>query len=92
MGRVVLDMTMSLDGFIAGPGAGVERPMGEGGLRLHKWLFEASEGKVEDEIARENSTSSGPGRPRARSASGSWGLRSRGGSWTLASWTKSGSN
>lgn len=29
MGLVVLDMSMSLDGFIAGPHVDVERPMGE---------------------------------------------------------------
>lgn len=39
MGKVILDMSMSLDGFIAGPNIAVDRPMGEGGERLHHWLF-----------------------------------------------------
>ena len=39
MAKVTLNMSMSLDGFIAGPNVGVELPMGEGGLRLHDWLF-----------------------------------------------------
>lgn len=31
MGKVVLDMSMSLDGFIAGPNDDVEHPLGHGG-------------------------------------------------------------
>jgi dihydrofolate reductase len=30
---------MSLDGFSAGPNQGLENPIGEGGLRLHEWMF-----------------------------------------------------
>lgn len=30
---------MSLDGFIAGPNDDVERPLGEGGERLHDWVY-----------------------------------------------------
>jgi dihydrofolate reductase len=39
MGKVVLDITTSLDGFVAGPNDGPELPLGEGGERLHEWLF-----------------------------------------------------
>lgn len=35
MGKVVSDMSMSLDGFIAGPNDGPDLPLGEGGERLH---------------------------------------------------------
>jgi len=38
-GMVVLDMSMSLDGFIAGPNVDVERPIRDGGERLHDWIF-----------------------------------------------------
>jgi dihydrofolate reductase len=38
MGRLVLYMSMSLDGFIAGPGDEQDNPFGTGGDRLHKWL------------------------------------------------------
>jgi dihydrofolate reductase len=38
MATIRLDMTMSLDGFIAGPGDGPDAPMGEGGFRLFNWL------------------------------------------------------
>lgn len=30
---------MSLDGYIAGPNAGPEKPLGEGGERLHQWVY-----------------------------------------------------
>ena len=33
-----LDMTMSLDGFVAGPQDGADSPMGVGGFRLFNWL------------------------------------------------------
>lgn len=41
MNKIILDITMSLDGFVAGPNVGKEFPMGEGGLRLHDWIFGA---------------------------------------------------
>ena len=36
--RVVLYMSMSLDGFIAGPGDTKGNALGDGGHRLHEWL------------------------------------------------------
>src|SRR6476661_5777649 len=33
-------MSISLDGFVAGPGQTREDPIGVGGLRLHQWHFE----------------------------------------------------
>src|SRR5712692_227161 len=42
MGKVVLDMSMSLDGFITGPNDGVERLLGDGGERLHDWIFDGT--------------------------------------------------
>ncbi|MBI1770704.1 MAG: dihydrofolate reductase [Bacteroidetes bacterium] len=39
MSKVVLEITMSLDGFIAGSNISRELPMGEGGNLLHQWLF-----------------------------------------------------
>ena len=38
MGKVSVGLTMSLDGFIAGPNDGPERPLGEGGDRLFEWF------------------------------------------------------
>src|SRR3712207_1861304 len=37
MGKVSTGLSMSLDGFIAGPNDGPERPLGEGGERLFAW-------------------------------------------------------
>ncbi len=39
MPRLILDISMSLDGFIAGPNQTLEQPLGEGGERLHEWAF-----------------------------------------------------
>ena len=38
---VTVDITMSLDGFIAAPNASLEYPLGVGGERLHEWAFAA---------------------------------------------------
>jgi dihydrofolate reductase len=40
MGKVVVDISMSLDGFIAGPNASPALPLGKGGERLHHWIVE----------------------------------------------------
>ena len=39
MALLLLDITMSLDGFVAGPNQTLEQPLGEGGDQLHQWLF-----------------------------------------------------
>ena len=39
MGKIVLHASMSLDGYTAGPNVDMDRPMGEGGMWLHEWLF-----------------------------------------------------
>ncbi len=39
MPKLKLQMTMSLDGYVAGPGQSLESPMGEGGQGLHAWAF-----------------------------------------------------
>jgi dihydrofolate reductase len=38
MTQLTLDITMSLDGFVAGPNRTVEQPLGDGGERLHEWI------------------------------------------------------
>jgi dihydrofolate reductase len=37
MAKVVLDISTSLDGFVAGPNPTLEEPLGQGGERLHEW-------------------------------------------------------
>jgi dihydrofolate reductase len=44
MGKVMFDISMSLDGLIAGPHPHPSQPLGKGGERLHAWAFE---GKTE---------------------------------------------
>lgn len=39
MTRVAAGITTSLDGYITGPNDGPERGLGEGGERLHYWVF-----------------------------------------------------
>jgi dihydrofolate reductase len=39
MSATVLYMSMSLDGFIAGPNEGPDNGLGDGGERLHEWFF-----------------------------------------------------
>lgn len=56
MGRLVLYMSMSLDGFIAGPGDNKDNPFGTNGHRLHAWLGGGEEGagsfRPDDEPSR----------------------------------------
>jgi dihydrofolate reductase len=39
MSKVTAQMSMSLDGFIAGPNASQNNPIGTNGDRLHDWMF-----------------------------------------------------
>jgi dihydrofolate reductase len=39
MTKLRLDISTSLDGFVAGPNRTVEEPLGEGGMQLHEWIF-----------------------------------------------------
>jgi dihydrofolate reductase len=39
MSRLRLKISMSLDGFVAGPSQSVDSALGIGGMRLHEWVF-----------------------------------------------------
>lgn len=39
MSRLKFQISVSLDGFVAGPNQGEEHPLGEGGMQLHEWAF-----------------------------------------------------
>jgi dihydrofolate reductase len=44
MSKVVIDMTMSLDGFVAGPEDGKDHPLGKhDGMRIFDWYFSGKE-------------------------------------------------
>ncbi len=42
MGQVFVDISISLDGFVAGPNPGLEHPLGEGGEGLHEWAIRSA--------------------------------------------------
>ncbi len=39
MSRLRFQISVSLDGFVAGPNQSEEHPLGEGGMQLHEWVF-----------------------------------------------------
>ena len=50
MSATVLYMSMSLDGFIAGPNVRPDNGLGDGGQRLHDWIIPAVEGAANRQI------------------------------------------
>ena len=69
MGKVTCGVAVSIDGYIAGPRQSLDNPIGEGGDRLHRWMFEQPEANAA-EIAKQTAASAyvmgrnmfGPGR------------------------------
>ena len=57
MSATVLYMSMSLDGFIAGPNEGPDNGLGDGGMRLHEWMF--GDGDVDLESVRRSGGANG---------------------------------
>ena len=57
MSATVLYMSMSLDGFIAGPNEGPGNGLGDGGHRLHEWVMTG--GDVDLETVRRSGTVNG---------------------------------
>ena len=43
MTSTIAHLSISLDGFVAGPDQSLDHPLGLGGLRLHQWHFDADE-------------------------------------------------
>jgi dihydrofolate reductase len=39
MSKVTCQISISLDGYVAGPNQSVDNPIGEGGMRLHEWAL-----------------------------------------------------
>ena len=86
MGKVVVDISMSLDGFVAGPNPTLEEPLGKKGEELHEWVVRTNywrerhglEGGEEDEdseVIREAFSSVGAsvmGRRMFSGGSGPW--------------------
>jgi dihydrofolate reductase len=86
MPRFFLDISMSLDGFVAGPNATLEEPLGVGGERLHDWVLrlaswrethglEGGETGPDDELVRVRSDRVGAtimGRRMFSGGAGAW--------------------
>lgn len=56
MSKVVLDVSVSLDGFTAGPNVRESEPMGEGGEGLHTWM---AGGEIDTAVRRETDAAVG---------------------------------
>jgi dihydrofolate reductase len=39
MGKLKVDIAISVDGYVAGPNQSEDNPIGEGGMQLHEWIF-----------------------------------------------------
>ncbi len=86
MGKVFVDISMSLDGYVAGPDADMENPLGVGGEQLHEWVVvlqswrethgrEGGEVSVDDEVLQEGLAAQGAvvmGRKMFSGGSGPW--------------------
>ena len=86
MPKVRADISMSLDGFVAGPNQTLEDPLGAGGDQLHEWAsraeawraqhgLEGGETNVDSELVAESTSSTGAvvmGRRMFSGGSGPW--------------------
>jgi len=86
MGKVVAEISVSLDGFVAGPNPSLEEPLGEGGELLHEWItrlaafrrahgMEGGDEGPESELVEESLPASGAvvmGRKMFSGGEGSW--------------------
>src|SRR4051812_14662305 len=43
MSKLFVDISMSLDGYVAGPEPSLDDPLGKGGEQLHEWAFDLKE-------------------------------------------------
>ncbi len=63
MGKVIFDISMSLDGFIAAANRRPEEPLGDGGQRLHAWATGDGDARdravLADVVAAEGATIAG---------------------------------
>lgn len=59
MGKVVFDMTVSLDGYIAGPDENAGQPLGANGERLHDWISRSAESTEDGAVLGELFTAYG---------------------------------
>ena len=95
MSKVRVNISMSLDGFVAGPNPTLEEPLGKNGEELHEWVLptrawreqhglEGGEANEESDMVREGIASVGAhvmGRKMFSGGSGPWEDDPRGMGW-----------
>jgi len=92
MGKVVAEISLSLDGYVAGPNPTLEKPLGEGGDQLHEWAFRLKSwrephglsGGETDELVAENLRANGAvvmGRRMFSGGEGPWEDDANAGGW-----------
>ena len=52
MGKVIYDISMSLDGFITAANVRPEAGLGDGGERLHEWAFDSADPRNRELLAK----------------------------------------
>jgi dihydrofolate reductase len=95
MGQTFVDISISLDGFVAGPDPSLEEPLGRGGERLHEWAFtamawreghglEGGEANVDSDVVAETQSRAGAsimGRHMYSGGQGPWDADPKGRGW-----------
>ena len=95
MTKVFADISISLDGFVAGPNPTLEEPLGEGGEQLHEWAvrlasfrerhgMEGGERNADDELLAESVERTGAvvmGRVMFSGGEGPWEDDPNAGGW-----------
>jgi dihydrofolate reductase len=95
MGTLTLTITMSLDGFVAGPDQTIEQPLGAGGERLHEWVYDLAtwrerhgktggQANVDDAVMAESLAATGAvimGRRMFSGGAGAWENDSNADGW-----------
>ncbi|MGZ4390224.1 MAG: dihydrofolate reductase family protein [Gaiellaceae bacterium] len=95
MATVTADLSVSLDGFVAGPDATLDDPLGAGGMQLHEWAFrlaawrrqhglEGGETDVDSALVEESLAATGAvvmGRRMFSGGSGPWEQDPNAGGW-----------
>jgi dihydrofolate reductase len=92
MSKVSCQISVSVDGYVAGPNQSLDNPLGEGGQRLHEWAFateawnaehgrEGGERSVDSEVAAKMMAGNGAyimGRNMFGGGRGEWDLSWKG--------------
>ncbi len=77
-GLVTCSITMSVDGFVAGPRQSLDNPIGEGGGRLHRWMFEQPDANAPEIAALTSAGAYIMGRNMFGPGRGEWDMAWRG--------------